>query len=209
MADPTIRENLDSMSVKILEVLENHGGTATTTEIKNSLGHETNNFVNYRKRAHLEPAGLIDTFQPESESPGNIPALEWSLTEKGLEFLEELDEDSRSPRDLGERVELIEDQISAIQESLAELDEGEKHNGTDDTESEQIMELIEAVERVESRLDGIESNPIFDEDMQFQMDSIMGFAGVVKEDYLEEMEQDELSEQIKSRWEMIDTFRDH
>jgi DNA-binding HxlR family transcriptional regulator len=206
MVQIEIRDDLDRMSIRILEVLEDHGGTATTSEIKNVLGHEDTDLLNYRRRKYLAPAGLIDVYQPPSESPGPVPAQEWSLTEKGLDLLEDLEGSSEDYRDIGERVELVEDQLDAIQDTLAEIDSGANHTESDTDNPEQIMELIEAVERVESRLEEIESNPIFSKKMAIQLNSIMGFAGIVKDDYLDEMGSEELSDQIEARMEKIETF---
>jgi DNA-binding PadR family transcriptional regulator len=204
MIRPETVEKVDSMSIKILEVLDSHGGTATTTEIKNALGHDSNDYVNYRKRAHLEPTGLIDTFQPESTTERNIPTLEWSLTEKGLEFLEEYAEDSGAHRDLGERVELIEDQLDGMQETLVEIQED---GGQSDSETdEKILSLIQTVEDLEGEIGGlheqvngldtrvkeIESSPLFDEDIQEKLDVAIIMAAVSKHYFIEEYGREEV-----------------
>lgn len=177
---------LDRMSLKILESLNEHGGVATSTELKNVLGHDSTRLVNYRKDKYLEPAGLIDVHQPEEDSSGGIPTLEWSLTEKGLEVLEDLDESSKEYRDLGERVGLLEDQVDAVRETLEEIQNGDIHTEFDTGESEQIMRLIERVEDLEARLDEIESNTIFDEEFQAQLNAIMTFAGIWKDEIIKE-----------------------
>jgi DNA-binding PadR family transcriptional regulator len=194
------------MSLKILEALNEHGGVATSTELKNVLGHDSTRLVNYRKDKYLKPAGLIDTRQPEEDDSGGIPTLEWSLTEKGLETLEELDESSEEYRDLGDRVGLLEDQVGGMLETLEEIQEEGIHTGSDTGSDEQVMELIEAVERVESRLDEIESNPIFDEEMQTQLNAIMIFAGISKDTFIEERGGDYLDERWPEKEEEITLF---
>jgi len=199
---------LDRKCVSILKSLDQHSGTATTTEIRTSTSVENRQEIHYRVNGMLEPRGFVTTYQPQGE-PGKTPPKEYTLKDEGREVLETVLEEEQRDRDLGGRVRQLEDQVDTLEESLVGPDNGGNHTGSDTEKDGQILELIEAVERVESRLDAIESNPIFDEDMQFQLDSIMGFAGVAKDDYLDEMEEDELSEQIQNRWEMINTFRDH
>jgi hypothetical protein len=97
--------------------------------------------------------------------------------------------------------------MDAVLERLDESDEAGKHNGSDTVESEQIMELIEAVERVESRLDEIESNPIFDEDMQAQLNAVMIFSGISKDTYVEERGDDYLDEQWPEKREKLQLFQ--
>lgn len=220
MVDQTIAEDLDRMSVKILETIRSHGGAATTTEIKNSLGVESTDYVNYRKRAHLEPHGLVDEFQQKQDGGGGLPPLELSLTEKGLDFLDNVDEDNDEFRDLGERVNMMEDQLSAIQEQLANLDEGDNHTDSDTGSSEQMMDLSETVEalssevgefasrldEVESELNSLSESLYFTPKMKTQLDAVITFSSVFKEIMESEHGQDKLKEMFSQKRDEVKTF---
>jgi DNA-binding PadR family transcriptional regulator len=197
---------LDQKCIAILKSLDRHDGTATTTEIRTSSSVETRQEIHYRVDGSLEPRGFVTTHQPQGE-PGKTPPKEFTLTDDGREVLETVADREQLNDNLGGRVQQLEDQMDAVLERLDESDEVGKHNGSDTVESEQIMELIEAVERAESRLDEIESNPIFDEDMQAQLNAVMIFSGISKDTYVEERGDDYLDEQWPEKREKLQLFQ--
>ena len=99
MSDDASVVDLDTMSVRIIKALDDHGGSATTSELRNILGHEHTSHLHHRKVEYLEPHHLIDIHQPQDDSPGPSPPQEWSLTDNGLEILEEIKTDDGDQRD--------------------------------------------------------------------------------------------------------------
>ncbi|WP_436936488.1 hypothetical protein [Halovenus marina] len=205
---------LDTMSVKILQVLDEHDGVATSTEIKNVLGHDSTRLINYRKYEYLEPAGLIDTSQTEGERSGGRPTQEWSLTEKGLELVDEIDEETGEPRGLADRVERVEDRLGALQETLSELEEQGVNSDSEAGENDQILSLIESVNNlqqrvgeVESRVESIESYPVFDEEMQGTLDAAITMSAVSKQLLAEEHGEERVADLFAEKEEDLHTFR--
>ena len=114
MLDSEESIELDRMTMKALRLLDEHGGVATTSELKNVMGLDDTDDLNYRKREYLEPAGLIETHQPKPDSPGKFPPAEWRLTEKGSGVVDELQSEETDRRDIAERVELFFEQLNPL-----------------------------------------------------------------------------------------------
>jgi len=73
--------DLDFLEKEMLAALDQHDGTATTSEIRGYLDVDSRTKINYRIKNSLVSQDLITTYQPETK-PGNIPPKELTLTEK-------------------------------------------------------------------------------------------------------------------------------
>lgn len=189
---------LDRMSISILETLDDHSGTATTTEIKNVLGHESTRMLNYRKDRYLEPMELIDTFQPDEGEGTGLPAQEWSLTEKGIELLAEI-EDTGERRDLGERVQMMEKKVNSLQEDFQSLNP-ESDTGAESDMPEVQEELSELREEIEELKQGL----VVSQKMESQLNSTMVMASAAKEILIEEHGEERVSALFEERGAELD-----
>jgi vacuolar-type H+-ATPase subunit I/STV1 len=147
---------LDLLGVKILEALEEHGGEATSTDLRNYLGVEKRAKFNYRVREYLAPEGLIEATQPDPE-PGNIPPQELRLTERGEQYLSEVDSEGLVPEGIVERLDRLEEQVDGLRSENKKLREEneELKAAIEGSDVEQIVgrvqELTNDVDRLQTK----------------------------------------------------------
>lgn len=192
MGQSEVPSELDQLSIRLLEVLEQSGGTATSSELKNIIGHDSTRRINYRKSEYLEPAGWIETTQPEPVEPGNFPPQEWSITEQGVEFLESREEYPDEYRDIGERVELLEDQLDGLQEQLTDVRESRER--IEDIQS-QLTELAAGLNEIEDVVNSLKNDALFQSEDRRRINAAL-IAGSIAMDVFE----DEYGEETVSEW---------
>jgi len=143
---------VDNLCVEIMEGIAQHGGTATSTQLRKLLGVDSTTRFNYRVREKLVPEGLVETRQPDP-SPGEFPPKEITLTDHGEDFLESLDSEGRFGDEIAARLERLEEQVDALRQENLELRE----------ENEELKTVIESsdveqvVGRVQELTDDIDS----------------------------------------------------
>jgi len=123
--------DIDELGIDILEALIEHGGDATSTEIRKYLGIDSSTRFNYRVREYLAPEGLIETHQPEPE-PGKYPPKEIALTSHGQEYLDSLGTEGKSGG-IADRLDRLEEQVDGLRKENKELRD----------ENQELKELIE------------------------------------------------------------------
>lgn len=168
---------LDLLGVKILEALEEHGGEATSTDLRNYLGVEKRAKFNYRVREYLAPEGLIEATQPDPE-PGNIPPQELRLTERGEQYLSEVDSEGLVPEGIVERLDRLEEQVDGLRSENKKLREEneELKAAIEGSDVEQIVgrvqELTDDVDRLQTEMSNqqetlgeLNANPVVSEDL--------------------------------------------
>jgi len=167
--------DLDVLGQEMLAALEQHDGSATTSEIRDFLGVDSRTKINYRITESLVPQELITTHQPEAQ-PGNIPPKELSLTEKGARVLDQLDQERELNRDAAERITRLEEQVQSLREENQELREQlNGHEGasasTDELESE-IESLQEQVGSLVMQLEDLKEDPLFQDEIRRELDAV-------------------------------------
>lgn len=213
----SVVNGLDTMSRRILEVLEDGGGVANSTRIRVTLGLDDTDPLQYRRREHLEPAGLVETEYPDRElEPGVSPPLQWELTEQGEVALEHLNREVSSWEEVPERVEMLESELNRVREvaqkaatrstGQSETDtmggagdvEAETGPGVDETElatvEDRLDEMEQEIATLRESVESIEEEPFFDEDFRHQLDQIMILTAVFKELLLPEYDHDKVQE---------------
>lgn len=192
--------DLDWLCVDILKAIAQHGGTATTTEVRDAAGAETRFKVHYRVNGTLEPSGFVSTHQPEG-GPGKTPPKELTITEAGEEVLGVVSEEEKLDQDLAERVDNLEGRVDAMQGQLTEINQK-----LDNLNVDGFMDLIETVEELESAVDEVRSDLIFDERLRKQLNSTQAVAGLVKDDWVDERGGKEVSNEIGDKMDDFKTF---
>lgn len=177
---------LDLLGVKILEALEEHGGEAPSTDLRNYLGVEKRARFNYRVREYLAPEGLIEATQPDPE-PGNIPPQELRLTERGRQYLSEVDSEGLVPEGIVERLDRLEEQVDGLRsenkklrEENEELKETIRDSGVDTVVSRvpeltsDVDDLQVAVSNLQDALGDIQTHPVIE-----SQDVAAGLNGII------------------------------
>jgi len=153
---------LDRLSIEVLEALAEHGGEATSVELRKYLGVEQRAKINYRFSEYLVPEGLIEAHQPQSDEPGRYPPKEIAITDHGEEYLETLD--SRGTRgQIAERLDRLEEQVKGLRKENQDLRE-ENRELKDQIEgsnvgmvTDRVEELTDDVDDIQSTLDGLQT----------------------------------------------------
>jgi len=155
-------QDLDDMSRATLEAIWEHGGEATTSEIKEYTGYtgeDVNSKLAYRRRKHLEPGGLVES---ETRDEGDtLPVTVWRLTEKGEKRVQQILGDDETPP-LSRRVEELRQIVGELKESVetfeGRLDHVEQQVEEGTVESETVENQVEdAQSEIDSRLRKIEA----------------------------------------------------
>ena len=142
---PTTDIDLDWISHGILVALNENGETATTSEIKTLTGVTEGTRVPYRLKNKLAPADLVDLTRPGLNENGETLPLEVSLTDRGQELANQLDEyeDVADTPDITEYTDQLDARLTRIESQLEADTESEKKG--DDLE-EQIADLDRKLE---------------------------------------------------------------
>lgn len=192
--------DLDWLCIDILKSLDQHGGTATTTEVRDSTGAEDRFKIHYRVDGTLEPSNFITTHQPEG-GPGKTPPKELTITEDGQEVLMVVNEEEEFDRDLAERVENLEGRLDTTQNQIEEINQK-----LDNLDIDRFMDLAEAVNDLESRVGQMESDPVFEAGIQKRLSVAMAMAGVLKDEWVEKRGKDEVNQLLNGKLEEIPTL---
>lgn len=162
-------EDVDDVGVEILRLLSQRGGQADASELRTGMEGVTPDSFNYRRREHLVPHGLVETFQPEPSPDGRVPAKVLTLTERGEVFLESVIDDA--PVTIDERLDQLEEQVGVLsrekqelREENRELREAIERRDAEDVENE--LELLRNdIDQLQSRLRGVENHPVIASDI--------------------------------------------
>jgi len=130
-------ENLDSISLLILESLSRQDDhRLNTSEAKTLVGEDNNDTVR-RRFERLDAAGLV-TLDEDESAPTQIPPKRATLTDEGVEKAENWDARGSQKNDtIEKRLERIEAKMNSIDQRMAELE----HQAL---EGSGIPELLEA-----------------------------------------------------------------
>jgi uncharacterized coiled-coil protein SlyX len=158
--ESSILPQLDWKSQTIIQAIHRLGGTATTTEIKENTGLDSNDDINYRYRRAtnaLEPHGLIDVTDPLDSSQRN-PPFEATLTEKGETLAKRLVDRNEGPNTLSleDRFEKIETTLNSLETTVDERcnrTETPGDAGGDDLDA-RLTALEQRLDHLEETLDG-------------------------------------------------------
>jgi len=204
MVDSPVESELDRMAIQILQILDQHGGTAKSKEIRSVIGHEDTRLINYRKDEYLEPMGLIETVETEPMEPGEIPSLEWSLTEKGLELLDNINENETDQRDIAERIGLLEEQLEGIQEQLIEIQEPRNHTDSDSVDPEGFAELAQDVSDLQRQVNQLQNGAFLSETLRNELNAAILISGVVKDTFIEERGEEWFNQRVEKKRDEIE-----
>lgn len=170
----SVDADLDVLGEEMLAALEQHDGSATTSEIREYLGVDSRTKINYRITEFLTPQDLITTHQPPAK-PGNIPPKELTLTEKGARVLDQLAQERELNRDAAERITRLEEQVQSLREENQELREqlsgrGQASTSTDDVDAE-IEALQEQIGSLAMELENVKEDPLFQDGVRAELDA--------------------------------------
>ena len=110
---------LDWKSQAILVALDDAGGSATTTEVRNLTGLDNNDIIRYRFSEKLEKQGLIETTRGDTDGTRLAPTVA-TLTEQGQERATRLDKERETTMDLSDEVEQLRADVTSLQTQFEE-----------------------------------------------------------------------------------------
>jgi DNA-binding PadR family transcriptional regulator len=114
-----VRTDVDRLSWILLKTLgEADTESLNTSQLKRRTGIETNEKIRYRVKKKLEPNGLVESRQPDSDG-ARIPAKEVSITDKGRELQQEYGPDDLDTRE--DRIDDVERRINRIENRQEEV----------------------------------------------------------------------------------------
>jgi DNA-binding MarR family transcriptional regulator len=186
----TLRKSLDTDAKEILIAISECDGKPNTTELRDMIGAEHRNRINYRREEILEPRGLVKTSRGESEQPGAFSPILYELTEKGEELVQYLG-DGELDLEITDRIDRLEDDVSTIQETLEDLSEHVQEqpsgggSGSEDLQ-QRLDELEESVAAVANDMASVRMSPLFDKEMQKSLDTARYSAAACRELLIEE-----------------------
>lgn len=198
---------LDRLCVEVLKGLESHGGEATTSELRDVTSAERGYLILYRVDGKLEEEGYVESFQPDGGA-GENPPREITLTDEGREVLKDiLEAESDSPhREIGERLESVEDQLESLQSRLGEIENDDMSQDVDTDIQKQITAIADGVNDLESRVETIEENAIFNSEMQAQLNSAIWMGSVAKDLLSEEFGEERVMEMVNEKMGQFEEF---
>lgn len=148
--DEKVLEKLDWKAQEVLWAIHENGGTASTTEIKHRSRISNNDHITHRyKRASnaLEPLGLIEVLESEGDTNQRNPPLVATLTSRGEELAQRLEDRHESATDLGEQYEMVEgalNQVEARTETLeSRLDELAETAQQNENRITRLLDIVE------------------------------------------------------------------
>ncbi|MFD1588509.1 hypothetical protein ACFR9U_16140 [Halorientalis brevis] len=168
--------DLDVISKEMLHALEQHDGAANTSEIRKFLGIDSRTKINYRINEYLVPQGLVSTHQPDPE-PGNIPAKELSITEKGEQALDQIAREAEINRDVAERIARLEEQVQSLRDENQDLreqmaDTGTQQSSSTDASQSEIDDLQSQVANLAMELEDLKDDPLFQSNIRSELDAV-------------------------------------
>lgn len=150
--DPSrIVSQLDETALQILVLLDEMGGSASASELREMLGHPSTDRINHHRYQNLEPLDLIECESPEPPEPGKLPAFIWELTEKGELVAEEYDQGPDLAVD--ERLDTLEEQVAGLRGSVQEVKETVDRGGT--VGKDEIADLTEDVNQLQRHMNTV------------------------------------------------------
>lgn len=170
--------DLGDDAIRVLVAIDALGGEATTSEVRPEVDFDVSvpaRKIKYQVSEYLEPAGLVESFQPEGNT-GEIPPKEYTLTESGESYLESYEGDIQSERVDGDRLAQLEARIDDLEaenerlrEQVAETESGAAGGVDEDT----IAELEQRLDGFDAELDEIDDYlDEFDRDILNIMDEV-------------------------------------
>jgi hypothetical protein len=112
--------NLDDRAVSILKTLRDLDGECTTRDVRDALDL-SRGIVNYRIDEYLEPHNLLIGRNQKIE-PGEMRPKELEITDRGMEYLENV-EGSEDGDSIPGRVEELENEVEKLRNENKELRE--------------------------------------------------------------------------------------
>jgi len=171
--------DLDVLGEEMLLALDQHGGSATTSEIREFLGIDSHTKINYRIREVLTPQDLITTHQPDG-TPGNIPPKELTLTEKGSDVVDQLEQKQGRTENIADRLTRLEEQVQSLREEnqhlRAQLDSQENSSPStapaSEVSEEDIESLQEQVGSLAMQLEDLKEDLLFQDEIRRELDAV-------------------------------------
>lgn len=209
MEPGTESPTLDRMSIDLLKLLDEYDGSATSSDLRKSLGHDNNRSVNYRKDEYLLPQGLIEVDDVDDDSTGGLPVQRWSLTEQGREALENYTGNDEDPPVI-DRVDSLENQVTSLRsgiqdlqrqfdDAVADLEDSIENGGDNDSDGgtpsssggsdemqlrqvrSQLDTLQEDLAGIHQRVQRLEQDGLYNETFRKQLNASIVYAGVARE----------------------------
>jgi len=153
--------DLDAKGFDVYEAIYEHGGEATTTDIKQYTGIEKNAIVHYRLDK-LEDQGVIEIGVGEA-SGGRTPPKLAILTDIGKKLGDERLFDEAEPTIL-ERTDRVERRMKAVEAEFHALsDEFRKWRYDDENDREvDITDVLEKLTKFEEMTEGVDDDALED-----------------------------------------------
>lgn len=147
---------LDDTSQIILQVLRDRGGTASTSLLaeraddsdEGKEGNVTTDHVRYRVHQHLCPLRFVEVAGQLERGGGTWDEYTYRLTDRGIEFLDEHQEEVRNAVDAATATERLRETRRTVDRF-----DGRLHSTEGD-----VAQLIDTVEALEEQLDQAEDD---------------------------------------------------
>lgn len=151
--------DLDAKGFDVYEAIYEHGGEATTTEIKQWTGIETNAIIHYRMDK-LEEQDLIEIGVGESEGKRTPPKLA-KLTETGQHLADQRLFDEAEPTII-ERMDRVERRMRAVEGEFHELSDEFRQWRYDEEEDREvdIKDILDRLEKFEALTEGVDDEAL-------------------------------------------------
>ena len=213
MDDSEIDEiEIDQLALNVLSALDDLGGEANSREVRDFLGEMQRGVLHYRLDEHLVPQELVTTEVPDSE-PGRFPAKILTITDRGKEYLKQVDHDGSTDSDITRRVEQLEGRINSLEqenqqlrEQNRELQSALEQSGAGEV-ADELRGVQDSINSLQDRVRSIEQEPILTEDRVLDALDAAVLAGntaklVAQEEFGEERvleSQNELEEMLNEK----------
>ena len=166
MDDSEIDEiEMDQLALNVLSALDDLGGEANSREVRDFLGEMQRGVLHYRLDEHLVPQELVTTEVPDSE-PGRFPAKILTITDRGKEYLKQVDHDGSTDSDITRRVEQLEGRINSLEqenqqlrEQNRELQSALEQSGAGEV-ADELRGLQNSINSLQDRVRKVEQNPV-------------------------------------------------
>jgi predicted MarR family transcription regulator len=124
---------LDPLTKDILLCLMEQDGSATTSDVRETVGVESTKRVKYRVRTKLQPHGLVRVEKRGKDEYGRDLPHRIHLTETGEALCESYENELRSSDglDVEERVDRLERQFDRLREEVIQLRFGDPAGDSD------------------------------------------------------------------------------
>lgn len=151
--------DLDAKGFDVYEAIYEHGGEATTTEIKEWTGIEKNAIVHYRMDK-LEDQGLIEIGVGEASGNRTPPKLA-SLTETGQKLADDRLFDEAEPTII-ERMDRVERRMKAVEGEFHSLQDEFRQWRYDEEEDREvdIRDILDRLEKFEALTEGVDDDAL-------------------------------------------------